>query len=243
MHKERSSNSFSKSKIPIFFAIIIFISVGLSLFFIDQRYRVKNIKLLKSGKELYPVNGLNEFDEANLILLSESDAQSQILKLNPFLEKVSVSKIYPDTLEVSVVYQTPAAYLKVNGGYVLLSATATVLAKSRDKPATDLPEINYYQALPFQNYQSGQKVLFRDIVDSLYFLQKLQNLRFKINSIDIAGFYMLGLYTNEKKFYFSSEKDRSEQVYLLESSVRELKMKGQEFATLDVRYDNPVVTF
>ena len=75
------------------------------------------------------------------------------------------------------------------------------------------------------------------------FLEKLQELRFKINSIDIAGFYMLGLYTNEKKFYFSSEKDRKKQVYLLESSVREMKIKGQEFITLDLRYENPVVTF
>lgn len=243
MHKERSSTFFLKSKAPVFFAIAIFIFVGLLLFFIDDRYQIKNFKLLKRGKELQSINGLNEFSKKNLLFLSENDTETQILSLNPFLEKVTVVKQYPDTLEISVVYQTRSAYLIVNGGYFVLSSSATVLAKSHDKPATELPEIKYYQSIPFQNFQSGQKVLFKDIVDSLYFLEKLQKLRFKINSIDIAGFYMLGLYTNEKKFYFSSEIDRKEQVYLLESSVRELKIKGQEFVTLDVRYDNPVVTF
>jgi len=243
MHKERSLTCFFKSKASLFIAIVIFVTVGLLLFFIDQRYRVKNIKILKSGKETYSLNGLNEFSGANFLLLSENDTAAQILSLNPFLEKVTVVKNYPDTLEIKVIYQTPSAYLKVNGGYLLLSGSATVLAKSHDKPSIELPEIKYYQSFPFQNYQSGQKVLFRDIVDSLFFLEKLQELRFKINSIDIAGFYMLGLYTNEKKFYFSSEKNRKDQVYLLESSVRELKIKGQEFSTLDLRYDNPVVTF
>jgi len=243
MHKERSFSFFLKSKTSLFLALVIFVLFCLLLFFLDRTYRVINIKILKSGKETHSLNGLNELNGANMLLLSETDAAAQILSLNPFLEKVTVAKNYPDSLRISVLYRTPAAYLKVNDGYFVLSGSATVLAKSHDKPSTELPEITYYQSIPFQNYQSGQKVLFKDVVDSLYFLEKLQKLRFKINSIDIAGFYMLGLYTTEKKFYFSSEKDRKKQVYLLESSVREMKIKGQEFITLDLRYENPVVTF
>jgi len=243
MHNRRSSTSLFKNKAPFFLAIATFIIVGLVLFFVDNRYKVKTIRVLKSGKETYSLNGLSEFSNTNILLLSEDKAVAQILSSNPFLDKVEVEKHYPDTLQISVIYQTQSAYLKVNGGYLLLSGRGIVLAKSHDKPSVPLPEIKYYQSIPFQNYQSGQNILFKDIIDSLYFLEVLQKLRFKINSIDIVGFYMLGLYTKDKKFYFSSEEDRNKQVYLLESSVRELKIKGQEFVTMDLRYDNPVVTF
>ncbi|OGK14067.1 hypothetical protein A3A93_00770 [Candidatus Roizmanbacteria bacterium RIFCSPLOWO2_01_FULL_38_12] len=243
MQKTRSSNSFWKNNASLFLGIVIFFAILTLIYFLDSRYRIKTIKVVKNGKETYSLKGLGQFEGAGLIFLSENKASSKIMRLNPFLKESSVIKVYPDSLEVIVTYQVPAAQLKVNEGYLLLSGSGTILVKSHEETSDGLPKIAYYQAIPFQNYQAGQNILFKDIVDSLYFLDVLQKLGFKINSIDIAGFYMLGLYTNEKKFYFSSEKSINDQVYLLEASVRELKIAGDEFATLDVRYDNPVITY
>jgi hypothetical protein len=168
-----------------------------------------------------------------------------IVKNNPYVKAVKIEKEYPSSLHLKVTYYSPLALLKVKDGFFLLSDEAHILAKSREEiQGKKLPLMNYYQNIPFSTYQAGQQILFKDIQDSMYFLQNMKELKPEVISIDIAGFYMLGLYTRTgEKYFFSSDKEREKQLYQLEQTVHYFKVNGKKYKTLDLRFDKPVVTF
>ena len=63
-----------------------------------------------------------------------------------------------------------------------------------------------------------------------------------INSIDIDGFHMLGLYGSDIAYIFAVEKDRKLQAYQLEQVVKKLKLEGTEYTKIDFRFDKPILT-
>ncbi len=180
-----------------------------------------------------------------MLLLDEDEVVDMLKKSNSYVKSVAVKKNYPDELELHIEYYSPLAILNVKDGFFLLSDDGIILEKSREEfKDKKQPHITYYQNISLSSYQAGQQILFKDIQDSIYFLKKLKSLKIEVNSIDIAGFHMLGLYTSaEEKYYFSSDKEREKQTYQLETSVRYFKVNGKKYKTLDLRFDKPVVTF
>src|SRR5690606_2689729 len=140
----------------------------------------------------------------------------------------TITKQYPNTLLTKVEYFKPLAILHTQEGYFLLSEEAVILEKSREEISKSLPVITYYQDIPFALYQAGQQLNFKEIQDSIYFLQKLGSMRMPVISIDIQGFHMLGLYTSDEVFFFSSEKDRKQQEYQLEATIKEFSISGRK---------------
>lgn len=234
---------FLKRNIPFAIGVLVFLFLTCGFIYADQLLRVTNVMLLSKEQKEHPIIGLEYLESKNLWLLSLKDSEVFIKKSNPYVKEVTLVKQYPDTVRVKVQYYKPLAYLHLKEGYILLGENGVVLQKMREKLTKLLPEIKYYQHIAFSRYQAGDDVGIQEIEDSIFYLQKLTTMKIHVNSIDITSFSMLGLYTNEGVFVFSSEKERKEQEYQLEVAMHEFRISGKRIESLDVRFDKPVVVF
>jgi hypothetical protein len=241
MPKIPSLIPFLKSKVPVAVGFIIFLLFAAGFIFADKSLRINDIQLVSKENKEHPVGGFTSFESKSILLFDTKEAEQVIKESNSYIKDVTITKQYPNTLLVKFQYYSPRAYLKMQEGYLLLSDEGMILEKTREEPNSKLPAITYYQNLSFSGYQAGREIGLKDIEDSIYYLQKLNSLKVTVNSIDIASFHMLGLYTDTETYYFSSEKDRTEQAYQLEAAMREFRISGTKFKSLDVRFDKPVV--
>lgn len=232
---------FLKNKTLFFIGLFVFILVLVGLYIVDQEFRVRHIIVEPAHKRNDDIRGIQPIKGEMIWLLDEEETAAFIQSRNAYIKQVQVIKKYPDTVRVKVSYYSPIAILQVPDGFFLLGDEAVILEKSRAQFSQSLPIITYYQNIPFSNYQAGQELNFKDIKDSLFYLQKLVGMKETINSIDIKGFHMLGLYTSEEEYIFSAEKEREQQAYQLEATVREFMISGRKIKSLDVRFDKPVV--
>jgi hypothetical protein len=243
MQQLKSFGTFLRSSIPYFLGMTIFCVVLIALLYAQTAYIIRTITVKGTSRSSPQIIGLDDFSGRSMITFSEKNEIQTLKKNNPYIKDVTIEKEFPTTLVITLSYETPTAYLKLKDGFYLLSESGKVLEKEKTKKRSHLPEISYYQAIPYQSYQSGDILVFEEVRDSLYFLKLLQKLHENIMSIDIESFHMLGLYTSDTKYFFSSEKDRSKQEYMLKESLKQLKITGKHYKTLDLRFDKPVVTF
>ncbi len=226
----------------LFSALLIFI--GLIVF--DQVFRVQNIVISplnrSDSKKINSVTGLTSFYQRNLFLVSEEQLKTGIMSTNPHVQSVSVEKRFPQTLALTIGFYSPAAYLKVNGGYFLLAESGNVLEKTKSVTSGSIPTIKYYQQLDYYGFQSGDVIGYKDINTSLQLLTKALDLGFTINNIDINGLSMIVLNSKDKRFLFTTEKDTSEQEYQFSAIIRKFRAEGKDFKTLDLRFDKPVIS-
>ncbi|HRN71077.1 MAG TPA: FtsQ-type POTRA domain-containing protein [Candidatus Woesebacteria bacterium] len=237
-----SLRPFLKNKfLPFVLFFCMFGIVFIGLYIADNTFRITHIIIEPNNKRNTDLRGIQNIKGNYIFVVKESDIIDEIKIRNAYVKTVEVTKQYPDTLTLHISYYVPLAVLKVPDGYFLLGDEAVILEKNRTEFAHKLPHITYYQNIPFAHYQAGQQLDFKDIQDSLFYLQKLSVLKQTINSIDITGFHMLGLYTSEEVYLFSAEKERDQQVYQLEAVMREFMISGRKIKSLDVRFDKPVV--
>ena len=242
MQQTPSSIPFLKSSWQVIVGFLAFTIVLLALYYVDTTYRIKSVNVVNNNDTI-PVAGIPQIQGHYLFLTTEKDIADIITRTNPSVKSVEIIKQFPDTVQLRLTRHKPVAYLKSTDGYLQLADEAIILSKSSELSKLLLPVITYYQSIPFAQFQSGQQLPAKDIRDSLFFLRKLQEMGIRINSIDIAGFHMLGLYTEEKKYYFTSEKARNIQLYHVEQAIKKFKIENPEYKTIDVRFDKPVITF
>ncbi|MBI3619922.1 hypothetical protein HY214_02145 [Candidatus Roizmanbacteria bacterium] len=214
----------------------------LFLFYSYPLFAVRKIAIDGSDRSL-PLKGLTTLYRANLLLLSTEEKADDLLRENPRLKTVVVTKEYPATLHLTYTFLTPVVFFTVDDGFYILSEEGKILERLHKKSDLPLPIITYYQKIPFQQYKAGNILSFKDIQDSLAYLKKIVELSLPIDSIDIKGTNMIVCNLKEKTIIFTTSKDRGKQLFELESIVRKFKIEGREFTSLDLRFDKPVVTF
>jgi len=223
----------------LLFLIVFALTIVLA-YRIDHSFRVQEMNVLGESKD-FPFKGKNQYKGQHIWNINTTDVKMYFVNANPYYRIVSIEKQYPSTIQVEVSRLIPSAYLTVGEGYFLLSAEGIVLEKVREVGKKAIPVITFYQNVPYNSFQRGDEIGFKEVEDSLYFLGLIQNARLKVNSIDIEGFHMLGLYTDNGTFLFSSEKDRELQKYQFEQSLKNLSLEGITFETLDLRFDKPII--
>lgn len=230
-----------RSLLPILSVCVFFIAIGI-FYFVDTTFRIQQVNISANPGQV-PVAGILEIKGKYIFLTSEKTVADIITRTNPSIKSVIVARQYPNSIQLSITRYEPVVYLKSQDGYFLLTEEAIILGKSTEIGKKQLPVISYYQSIPFAEYQAGQQLPSQDIRDSIFFLKKMKDMGIRINSIDIAGFHMLGLYTEDKHYYFSSEKERNIQVYHLEQAIKRFKNEESDYKSIDVRFEKPVITF
>ncbi len=222
----------------VFFFLTLIITVT-ALYFFSQRFTIKKIEISSPDLRL-KLLGTENFYDKNLFFLKNEEIKKVLIEANPQLKEVRVEKIYPDDLRLTVSYDQSISALAVDQGYFLLSPQARIISKIKQKPLS-IPVINYYQKLHYTSYQTGDEIDLKDIATALFFLQKTQDLGLKTVSIDINGFNMIRLQLANKMILFTTEKSIQDQNYQLETLIRQFKVEGRDFKSLDFRFDKPIV--
>lgn len=221
----------------VFFVILL--TLG-GLFLTQSFYKVNKVEVI--GKDLKKDQfSTNQFNGQNLILLNELSVEEQILERNPDFKSVDVSKQYPNTLKIKVLLDKSAGKLLVDQGTFYLNESGKILSKERDQKKKDVPSIKYYQKLSYLAYLPGDKITYNDILITLYFINKLKGLGFEVDSVDISGLNMIRLNLKEGVILITTEKDLKIQTYQLEKIVKQFKVEGKSFVSLDLRFDKPIV--
>lgn len=210
-------------------------------YFIDSFFSVKTI-VIEGLKKNEALVGLNDFASQSLIVLSEKKVEKDVKAKNPQVKTVSLQKIYPQTIKIRLNLYEPVAAVTANYGYFYLSEDGRILGKNREKN-TNLPVINYYQKIDYYSYPVGDWIRYKDILIALNFLKNPFIEEAKVDSIDINGNNVILFNLNEKKIYFSTEKEVEIQNYEIEQIIRQFKVEGKEFKSLDLRFDKPIIKF
>ena len=230
----------SKLKFFLFFSFLCLIFFSI-LFFINQFFLIKKIELISDREFL--LSNKDELINKNLIFINQDEIAKKIILENSLLKQVVVNKVWPITLKITVYFYEPIAALIVNQGFFNLSTDGRILSKIKvGQPS--LPIINYYQKLNSNSFQTGEMIDFKDIQQTLFFIDKLGQINFVPLTIDIKGQDMLVFNLNgDKKIVFSNKKEKELQDYQLEFIIRQFKIEGKEFKKIDLRFEKPVITF
>ncbi len=226
-----------------FFLFFSFLSLFffLILFFINQFFLIKKVQLI-SDREFLLANK-DELVNKNLIFLNQDKIAKKIIFENSLLKSVVINKVWPDTLKVTLYFYEPMAALIVNQGFFNLSVDGRILSKIKDGQPS-LPIINYYQKLNSNSFTSGDRIDYKDIRQTLFFIDKLRQINLMPLTIDINGQDMLvfNLVSNQQ-IIFSNNKDKNVQSYQLELIIRQFKIEGKEFKKIDLRFEKPIISF
>jgi len=224
----------------IFLFILIFIFFSLVLFTGSIFFKVKNIKVFGLNSK-FSLFGVSDLKEKNILLLSTEGIQNKLFQANPSVKKILVEKMMPQTLIITVENSKPIAIFKANGGYFYLNDLGRVILKSKEIKNEALTLINFYQKIDFNTINSGDNLDYVEIIASLRYLKRAKELGLIINTIDIAGTYMIGLNLKESKVFLSTEKSIDKQLMEFETVIQHFKVQGQKFKKLDLRFNKPVV--
>lgn len=221
----------------VFTSLIIFTALA----FFSGFFEVKKITV-EGNINKNKIIGLENLLNQNLILLNPQEIKNIIYTNNPYINFVGITKIYPDSLLLSMEATEPLAYLKLNKGFALLSKNGKILEKS-EKILINIPVINYYQQYDFYQTNPGSKFDFKDLITALFLLNKSNEIDLKIDSIDINGLSMIVFNLKEQKIYLTGEKSKEEQAFELETLIKQFKIEAKYFKILDLRFDKPIVSF
>ena len=232
----------------LFFLAVI--AIGTAIFGLyygaDNYFRIRNIQVHMSNQWVYEslgnpsLTGISNFEHTSSLFLSTKEAEQTIYDLNPTIKKVTVEKKLPSELIVTLSFYQPAAVFEVSQGYYVLSIDGRILAKEKTS-RKGVPLIKYYQKLGYDSFNSGDSLSYADLKTSLYFLGKISDLGFSINNIDINGPDMIALYADKKKFVVTTEKESELQAYQLTVLIKQFKIEGKDFKSIDLRFEKPII--
>ena len=213
---------------------------------LDHYFRIRNIQVLISNQWIYDslgnpsLTGITHFKHTNSLFLSTRDVEQHIYDLNPTVKKVSVEKKLPADLIITLSFYQPTAVFEVSQGYYVLSMDGRILAKEKSARKS-VPLIHYYQKPGYDASKSGDILSYADLKTALIFLDKISDLGFSVNNIDINGPDMIALYADKKKFVVTTEKEAELQAYQLTVLVKQFKIEGKDFKSIDLRFEKPII--
>jgi hypothetical protein len=230
--------SFVKKTVVLFGAIFLALVFLFGIYFLLQ---IKKI-IVKEYTDSIPLRGLRSFAQKNLLLVSPDDVKKIILTENPTIRSVAVQKAFPNTLIITVESQPFIAIFEMNSGYVYLSENGKIIQKSKEKKE-DIPLIKYYQKMNYASYNPGESLEYNDILTALHFLKTATEVGLQTDTVDINGFDMLLFSVGDKKLFFTTEKKKETQDYELRQIIKQFKIEGRDFKSLDLRFEKPIIVF
>ncbi len=222
-----------------FLSIILALLLFFGLYGMDKLFLVTEIILQSPGK-ISNIYGLENYRNKNLVILSIPKMAEKIKTQNPLIKSVQIKKIYPHKLIINIEKYEPFAVIKNSDEYFYLSQDGRFLYKNT-KFNDSLPVIYYYQKFNQYIIGVGDWITFQDIIFSLHFIKTLSDLGLIVDRVDINGTDMILCKIGDKQIVFTTKISRELQVYELEQIIRQFKIKGQDYKSIDLRFEKPVI--
>lgn len=229
----------TKSILAIFLISVVVFLVLLGIYTIT---RIQNILLNGGMVDKTALRGLSIIYQKNLFFISSEELEKTLLKENPQLQSVSVQKLFPNSVVLTTEPEPIVAALEMNEGYALLSSEGKIIKKSK-QIKEGFPLIRYYQKLNYAAYSSGDTIQHLDLLSALHFILEVRDVGLKADTVDINGIDMLLFSIGAKTIVFTTQKNKEIQDYELDQIIRQFKIEGKDFKSLDLRFEKPIITF
>ena len=168
------------------------------------------------------------------------------IKTNPWLKEVSLNRVFPSTLKITVEERVPAAFIlgKVN---MLVDNEGFLLPQPENMRAYDFPCITGIKNLAEQTEGKSDNA---DLLDALAMLEKLREIDtgfwFKISEIcwDEGKSFKIFLYDDAIPIRIPKEGNLKERLYILNNFLNYLASNNrfQDIALIDLTYEGQLIT-
>ena len=214
--------------------VILVVSVcGFFSWSVNRIFTIRNIEV--SGDGIQVEVNKNSFPK-NLLFFPADTLKVQILKNYPLVASVTLKKKYPGTLVITAIPRKPFAASGVGSEMYLLDKEGVVLEQYPIN--TGLPLIHI--AVP--PTQPGATISDPAITAALDFLRESASL-VTISDVMKVDSSSLRAQTESMSIVFAQQSDIPIFARTLQMMMSGFRIKGKLPATIDLRFDKPVVTF
>lgn len=213
--------------------IIVAIIGSLGVYrFSSDFFEIKNIEVAGSDLKL-------EVDQnrvsRNLLFFPGGKLREQILRDNPLVGEVIFKKLFPHTLVIMILPRTPIALIGTPSGMMGVDKTGVFLGEPSQK--NTLPELRFN----LSSAAIGQKITDPEILKSLDFISLTQNF-LQLSFIEATGAALL-VKAPKLDIIIAQNSNISETATTLQTLLVGFRIKGNLPASIDLRFDKPVVRF
>ena len=215
---------------------IVILVVSVSGFFswgINGIFTIRNIEV--SGDGIQVEVNKNSFPK-NLLFFPADTLTAQILKNYPLVASVTLKKKYPGTLVITAIPRKPFAVSGIGREMYLLDKEGVVLEHYPTN--TGLPLIH----IEVPPTQPGATISDPAIIAALAFLRESASL-VPISDIIEYESSALRAQSESMSIVFAQQSDIPIFARTLQMMMSGFRIKGKLPATIDLRFDKPVVTF
>lgn len=170
----------------------------------------------------------------NILIFPIESVEEVILKEYPQIKHITIEKQFPSTIFVHLVPRVPIARLTVNNRSVLVDQDGVIFAEWAGE---SYPEITAQGV----SLRIGRTIDDKKVMTSLAFLAQIAQ------DEDILSVFvedrMLRVTMKESTVFVSKDRDGGESARTLQSLIQGFRIKGSQPKTIDIRFDQPVVTW
>lgn len=215
-----------KKKISLYIFMIFIIVIGIGILLsvtLLFNINVINIKgdVDYSDDTVLEASGLSKGD--NLVRLDANEAERKILSSMIYIEEASISKKYPDTLEINLTKCVPAANVEYDDGYLLISKKGKILENVKEA-RTDCFTIKGIEAQSYdlggyiQSSDEQKTKIYTEILDAL---SKYED--HNVTLIDMTDKFDIVInYDNRINFELGNANDISYKIKLADTVLKDI---------------------
>ena len=218
----------------ITFVIIMALAGSFGVYkFGNKLFVVKNFEVIGTGIRI-EVNQ-NRLPK-NLLFFPGDKLRQQILHDNPLIADVTFEKRFPHTLIIVVIPRTAVAVIRTPGGIMGLDRNGILLGEPNQ--TNTLPELKF--DLP--RTMTGEKISDQKIIQSLAFIGLTQTF-LPLTSIEASGSASLLARAKKTDIIIAQNANLTNTATTLQTLLAGFRIKGNLPASIDLRFDKPVVKF
>ena len=146
-----------------YLVIVVILTLGISIIFGSSFFEINEVIIRgydEEDVEIADIRGEN-------IFIADLELIKEILKEDPYIESVDVSRSFPDQVKFQVNYNRPIAAVINDGSYIVYNKYNRIIAENIENNRYDLPVL---KDTPF--YFSGEDIIIPAIQNNL--LNKLE---------------------------------------------------------------------
>lgn len=220
-----------KKKILTFILLTGGLILPLLFIYLINVLHVRKVIVISS----YPsLSGLEAVGGSNIIFLDAKKVTSGLLKKNSYAKNISILKIYPNTLKITVDSRTPIAMVRINGKLFLVDPDGYIIGESENQ------QVPFIDGIQLKGNQTGR--VDWTVIKALNILDDLTKQSISIDRLmmDTDNSLMTLTLAGDIPVIIPLNVDINRTATSLQAIINRFRIEGKSVTKIDFRYDKPI---
>jgi hypothetical protein len=214
--------------------VLILVLTGFSYILFTHLFRLTEIRVIGDNVRI-EVDRQKLTD--NLLLLDTAAIRKQLLADNIQIGDIQITKSYPHTLVIAITFKSPIARIRTDKRIALIDSGGIVIATDTHADGI-LPLIDFN----VQDVPDGTRITNPDVAAALALVGGVPA-GFAIDEVITAESGVLRAVSGKTSILFEPNTPIGPMLSTLQTLMTGFRMKGTVPASIDLRFDKPVVQF